>query len=289
MGVNIQTIKDIRFYLTKELAEIYQEQEINALTNIIIKTVAGITRLHQLYNSEQVVNREQAAKIIEICKELKKGKPVQYILGETTFYDCLIKVNSATLIPRPETEELVHLIINENKGYHGEIIDFGTGSGCIAVALAANLPGSIVTGIDISDDAISIARENAHLNNVNISFEKADIFDFDSKTVNKAGIIVSNPPYVRNSEKQLMNKNVLDFEPHMALFVNDSEPLVFYKAILGIADKILVPGGRLYFEINEAMGATMVKLLGAFAYSDIQIVADINNKDRIIKGTKYAG
>ena len=287
MGVNIQTIKDIRFYLVKELDEIYQAQELSALSNIIIKTVTGVTRLHQLQNSEQVVTSEQTAKIIEICNELKKGRPVQYILGETEFYDCIIKLNNATLIPRPETEELVHLIINENKGFQGEIIDFGTGSGCIAIALAANIPRSIINGIDISEEALTIARDNAHLNKVNVRFITGDIFNFNYTTIGRAGIIVSNPPYVRNSEKLLMSKNVLGFEPHLALFVDDSEPLVYYKAILNIAEKILIPGGRLYFEINEAMGSEMVKLLKSFEYSDIQLIADINNRDRIIKGTKH--
>ena len=287
MGVNIQTIKDIRFYLVKELNEIYQVQELSALSNIIIKTVTGVTRLHQLQNSEQVVTSEQTAKIIEICNELKKGRPVQYILGETEFYDCIIKLNNATLIPRPETEELVHLIINENKGFQGEIIDFGTGSGCIAIALAANIPRSIINGIDISEEALTIARDNAHLNKVNVRFITGDIFNFNYTTIGRAGIIVSNPPYVRNSEKLLMSKNVLGFEPHLALFVDDSEPLVYYKAILNIAEKILIPGGRLYFEINEAMGSEMVKLLKSFIYSDIQLIADINNRDRIIKGTKH--
>lgn len=287
MGVNIQTIKDIRFYLAKELDEIYQVQEISALSNIIIKTVTGVARLHQLQNSEQVVTSEQTEKIIEICNELKKGRPVQYILGETEFYDCIIKLNNATLIPRPETEELVHLIINENKGFQGEIIDFGTGSGCIAIALAANIPRSIINGIDISEEALTIARDNAHLNKVNVRFITGDIFNFNYTTIGRAGIIVSNPPYVRNSEKLLMSKNVLGFEPHLALFVDDSEPLVYYKAILNIAEKILIPGGRLYFEINEAMGSEMVKLLSSFEYSDIHLIADINSRDRIIKGTKH--
>ncbi len=287
MGVNIQTIKDIRLYLAKELDEIYQVQELSALSNIIIKTVTGVTRLHQLQNSEQVVTSEQTEKIIEICNELKKGRPVQYILGETEFYDCIIKLNNATLIPRPETEELVHLIINENKGFQGEIIDFGTGSGCIAIALAANIPRSIINGIDISEEALTIARDNAHLNKVNVRFITGDIFNFNYTTIGRAGIIVSNPPYVRNSEKLLMSKNVLGFEPHLALFVDDSEPLVYYKAILNIAEKILIPGGRLYFEINEAMGSEMVKLLSSFEYSDIHLIADINSRDRIIKGTKH--
>jgi len=286
MGVNIQTIKDIRFYLAKELEKIYQEQEISALANIIIKTVIGITKVHQLYMTEQIVTKQQAGRIIDICKELKTGKPIQYILGETSFYDCVIRVTSATLIPRPETEELVDLIIRENRGYQGTIIDIGTGSGCIAVALAVNLPGAVVIGIDISDEAIMTARENAQLNNVTVSFVKGDIFSFDSERVDKAGIIVSNPPYVRNSEKQFMSKNVLDFEPHSALFVPESDPLIYYRAILKLANKILIHRGRLYFEINEAMGKSIVQLLESSGYTEIQIVADINSKERIIKGIK---
>lgn len=286
MGVNIQTIKDIRVFLSMELDGIYQKPEINALSNIIIKTVLGFSKLHQLSMPEHSINSEQAARIIEITKELKGGKPIQYILGETSFYDCIIKLNGATLIPRPETEELVHLIINENRGYIGNIIDFGTGSGCIAIALAANIPGSRVTGIDISEDAISIANENARLNNVSVSFLKGDIFNFKNISVPIAGIIVSNPPYVRNSEKISMGKNVLEFEPHSALFVSDSEPLVYYRALINIADKILVTGGRLYFEINEVLGDSMVRLLASSGYSDIKLTADINNKERIISGTK---
>jgi release factor glutamine methyltransferase len=286
MGVNIQTIKDIRIYLLRELEGIYHESEINALSNIIIRNVAGVSKPHQLYMSEYSFNSEQVVRIIEIAKELKQGKPVQYILGETYFYDCIIKLNSSTLIPRPETEELVHLIISENRDYAGDIIDFGTGSGCIAIALAANIRRSKITGIDISADAISIANENALLNNVTISFLTGDILNFEDIALPKAGIIVSNPPYVRNSEKELMRKNVLAHEPHIALFVNDSEPLLYYEALLKIADKILVAGGMVYFEINEAMGDSMVRLLASSGYSDIKLIADINNKDRIIKGTK---
>jgi release factor glutamine methyltransferase len=285
MGGNIQTIKDIRFYLFDELNEIYDEPEVKALTNIIIKTVLSLTKLHQLYFSEKEVSKTEAARIIEICKELKRGKPLQYILGETDFYDCKIRVTPATLIPRPETEELVQLVLNENKEYSGNIIDFGTGSGCIAIALAANLPGSIITGIDISEDSLIIARENAILNNVNVTFLHGDILSFDSLTSYKAGIIVSNPPYVRNSEKILMNKNVIDFEPHNALFVEDSDPLIFYKGILTIAKKILEPPGRIYFEINEALGNDMAELMASFGFLKICLVSDLNGKERIIKGT----
>ncbi len=286
MGVKIQTIKDMRFYLAKELKTIFKEPEIRILADILIKTVTGKTKLHQVYNNEYLLNEGETKKVIEFVEELKTGKPIQYIVGETTFYNCTIKLNDSTLIPRPETEELVDLIIRENREYQGNIIDFGSGSGCIAIALAANLTQSTLTGIEISADAIKIAQQNAVLNNVNVSFTKGDIFNFDPEEVSKAGIIVSNPPYVRDSEKLLMARNVLDFEPPLALFVNDSDPLIYYKAILKLADKILTPGGRMYFEINEIMGKPMIQLLKSFDYSEIEIHTDINNKERIIKGRK---
>jgi release factor glutamine methyltransferase len=289
MGLKIQTIKDIRFYLTTELEGIYSKEEIRSLSNIIIRSVLGITTMHQVYLTERSVNDMQASKIISICLELKTGKPIQYILGETIFFDCIIKLNSSTLIPRPETEELVDLIIHENSGYKGNIIDFGTGSGCIAIALAINLPESVVTGTDISDEALKIAFENATINNTTVAFLKEDILSPDSRIDTMAGIIVGNPPYVRNSEKKLMNKNVLEFEPHSALFVNDSDPLVFYNAILNKAGKILLPGGMIYFEINEAMGKQLAELLKSFNYNEIKIIKDINGKDRIVKGIKNAG
>ena len=286
MGVKIQTIKDIRFYLAKELKVIYKEPEIRTIADILIKSVTGITKLHDLYDDSYVVKIGEDEKIVYYTEELKTGKPIQYVLGETHFYNCTIKLNSSTLIPRPETEELVDLIIKENKGYTGNIIDFGTGSGCIAVALAANLPFSVVTGVDISEEAIKIATENAVLNSVKVSFIEDDIFNFSQKTLGKSGIIVSNPPYVRNSEKILMSKNVLEFEPHLALFVTDSNPLIYYEAIVRLAEEFLLPGGRLYFEINEMMGSSLICLLELFGYSDIEVVSDINDKERIIKSRK---
>ena len=288
MGLNLQTFKDIRFYLTTELAGTYPAEEIRSLSNIIIWSVFGITRMHQVFLNERSVNNEQASKIINVCKELKTGKPIQYILGETIFYECRIKLNSSTLIPRPETEELVDIVIRENSGYKGHIIDFGTGSGCIAIAVASKLPGSSLTGTDISDDALMIAHENAGLNNVKINWLIDDILTPDSGQLAKAGMIVSNPPYVRNSEKKIMNRNVVEFEPHSALFVPDYDPLVYYRGILNKAVKILDPKGRIYFEINEMLGKAMFQLLESYGYNDIKIVTDINGKERIIKGIKYA-
>ncbi len=286
MSIKIKTIQDIRFYLTKELKEFIKEPEISAIANIVIKTVTGVTRLHQLNMPEHIITGSQSEKIVSICNELKTGKPLQYILGETIFYDLHFKVTGATLIPRPETEELVDLIIKENKGFTGDIIDFGTGSGCIAIVLAVNLPDAKISATDISDEALKVANENAQLNNAAVTLFKSDMLSFDYKAVSKVDIIVSNPPYVRDSEKKFMNTNVIDFEPHLALFVSDSDPLVYYRSILNVAEKILRKRGKVYFEINEAMGKSVIELFESFGYSSVNIVRDINGKERIIKGEK---
>ena len=286
MGIKIRTIKEIRSYLSDQLQGIHPGPEIKALTNIIIETLTGSERLHHLALPEQIITEIQSDKVIEITNELKKGKPLQYILGRTTFYGCEIKLNSDTLIPRPETEELVDLIVRENKGSQAKIIDACTGSGCIAIALAVNLPGSSVWGFDISEGAIGIANENSHLNKVKCTFFSADIFEFDYNLTGKIDILVSNPPYVRDLEKKFMHKNVISFEPHKALFVPDSDPLIFYRAILEIGRKFLERGGKLYLEINEAFGKEMVALLESYNYTGIAVVKDINYKDRIVEGIK---
>lgn len=288
MSDNLRTLKDIRQYLSNQLKDIYLQREINALSGILIKTITGIKKLHHLYDPDYVVTEEQSALIRNLCKELETGKPIQYVLGETSFYNCTIKLNNATLIPRPETEEMVDLIINENYGYTGNIIDIGSGSGCISIALAASLPECSVTGMDISSEAVSIARENAILNRAKARFIEGDMFDFNTADLNKAGIIVSNPPYVLNSEKKFMRSNVIAFEPHTALFVPDSDPLLFYRAILKLSEELLLPSGKLYLEINEMMGKSMSDLLESDKYSGIEILKDINGKDRIIKGIKNA-
>jgi release factor glutamine methyltransferase len=284
MGVKIQTIKEIRFYLARELNGFYPESEINAISGIILRSVLNSSSLHNLALPETAVSPKQVRQIISICRELKKGKPLQYIMGYTNFYNCLIRLNNDTLIPRPETEELVDLIIKENRGFSGSALDIGTGSGCIAIALALNLPGSVVTGIDISDGALLKAGENAVLNKVKVSFIRADIFNINPGMFAGTDIIVSNPPYIRESEKKLMSRNVLDYEPDTALFVTDADPLVYYTAITKLASAILTPGGKIYFEINEAMGKQIVLLLESAGYSNVRVKKDINGKDRIIKG-----
>ena len=241
--------------------------------------------MHELYDNDYLITAAEAEKIIKYSAELKSGKPVQYVVGQTYFYDCIIKVNSSLLFPVQKQRSLLILLLRK-QGYKGHIIDIGTGSGCIAVALAANIPSAALTGIEISEEAIRIAAENAVLNNVKISFIKGDIFNLDPEKVGKAGIIVSNPPYVRNSEKAGMAKNVVDYEPHLALFVTDSDPLIYYNAVLQLAEKVLLPQGFLYFEINEAMGSSLIRLVESFDYSDIKVILDINDKERILRGRK---
>jgi release factor glutamine methyltransferase len=289
MSENFQTLKDIRIYLAKELSGIYPEEEIIAITNHILKTHLGIDRLHLFTNPFRQVTADVAQRIIEICDELKTGKPVQYILGETSFYNCTIKVNKDALIPRPETEELVDLIIKENEGFAGRIIDIGTGSGCIAIALSKNLADSVVTGIDISEKALELAKINAKLISVNITLINGDVFHFDPASVQPADIIVSNPPYVMESEKKLMSPNVLQFEPHNALFVADEDPLIFYRAIVRLSEKMLVPGGKIYFEINEKKGNEISSLLESAGFIGVKIINDINGKNRFVKGKHNGG
>ena len=284
MHVKIRTLKDIRSNLSEELKGLYPEPEINALASLIIKTLPQAKKLHHIYDPGQAVDAANIRYVTEIIKELKKGSPLQYILGYTDFYNCIIRVSEDTLIPRQETEELVDLIIRENRGYTGNILDIGTGSGCIAIALAKTIPGSSVTGTDISKEAIAIARGNAILNNVIVEFKQEDIFNPLEILEFQPGIIVSNPPYVRISEKALMHRNVLEYEPPSALFVNDYEPLVYFNSILNTAKKILQPGAKVYFEINEAMGKEMIILFETFRYSKINLFKDINGKDRIIRG-----
>lgn len=288
MAVKLQTIKDIRNYLNTELSGIYPVPEIRSIGDILIYTVLGINKLHYLTGKEQPLISGNISRIRMICDELKTGKPIQYILGETLFYNCNIKVDENTLIPRPETEELVDLIIHENPRFSGNILDIGTGSGCIAIALAKNLPEALVTAIDISEKAISKASENARLNNVNISFYEADILRLHGPLLPKTDIIVSNPPYVTISGKRSMNMNVLGFEPHSALFVPDDDPLIFYQAILDAASEILIPGGKLYLEINEDFGKETEELVLSYGYKNVRIVDDINGKNRMIKAVKDA-
>ncbi|GAA6772919.1 peptide chain release factor N(5)-glutamine methyltransferase [Flavobacterium sp. CGRL2] len=223
----------------------------------------------------------------ELLKQLKKEVPIQYLLGKTNFYGLDFEVNENVLIPRPETEELVEWIINENsnpdKSKKTKILDIGTGSGCIAISLAKNLPNAEVYGIDVSKKAIETAKRNAVKNNVDVTFVLLDILETEELRCN-FDIIVSNPPYVRNLEKEEIKKNVLDYEPHLALFVEDNDALIFYKKIASLAQKRLFEKGKLYFEINQYLGKEMIELLENMDFKNVELRKDIYDNDRMIKG-----
>jgi len=216
---------------------------------------------------------------------LKEYKPIQYILGETEFFGLNFSVNQSVLIPRPETEELVELILKNHSGENLKILDIGTGSGCIAISLAKNMPSAKVYAIDISEDALSVAKENATRNQVEIQFFQQDILaELPDNIFNeKLDIIVSNPPYITPIEKYSIHDNVLKYEPHTALFVPQNNPLLFYERIADIGHSLLNKSGFLYFEINALYGKEICQMLQTKGYSNIKLYQDISGKNRMIE------
>ena len=219
-------------------------------------------------------------------KRLNNFEPIQYITGKTFFFNSYFEVNSFTLIPRPETEELVQLILSENSLNTPQIIDIGTGSGCIAISLAKELKSASVSALDISAEALSVAQRNAVTNKVSVSFIELDFLLQRDSIKNAFDIIVSNPPYVLESEIPEMRKNVLDHEPHLALFVEDNQALKYYDALLSFAKSNLKPNGYVYAEINEQKGLEMLALVSAYGFTNASVVKDRFNKDRIFKAQK---
>ena len=223
------TLKDFKLKMISELSSIYEMDELNSIFNLLAEDYLKIPRSKILLADEIYLNESNQTLFLSALERLKTHEPIQYVLGKTSFMDLEFKVNSSVLIPRPETEELVRLILKENLDGK-EILDIGTGSGCIAISIAKNLPNSKVSALDISNDAIEVAKENAKLNSVSIEFINEDIFEYNSNK--KYDVIISNPPYVTELEKTLMKKNVLDYEPELALFVEDNEPLKYYTCLL---------------------------------------------------------
>ncbi len=240
------TLRDFKLKMISELSSIYEMDELNSIFNLLSEDYLKIPRSKILLADEIDLDESNQILFLSALERLKTHEPIQYVLGKTTFMDLEFKVNSSVLIPRPETEELVSLMLKEDLDGK-EILDIGTGSGCIAISLAKNLPNAKVSALDVSEDAIEIAKENAKMNNVNIEFIHADIFEYQSDK--KYDVIVSNPPYVTESEKTLMKKNVLDFEPELALFIKDDNPLLHYFEIINLFKDNLA--GYLFFEINN--------------------------------------
>ena len=276
----MEKVSNIIPYFIKQLNGIVQESEIISLAYISIDFLLGYNRSDCIIHSDKDITSEVSDIIKQIIADLKTNKPIQHIIGETEFYELKLKVNEHTLIPRPETEELVKWILQHE---FTSALDIGTGSGCIAIALSKN-KGAEISAIDVSEYALLVAKENAKINEVKINFLLQDILKTTS--LPKVDVIISNPPYVLDKEKELMLANVLDNEPHLALFVPNNNPLLFYKKIADLAFKSLSKNGLLFFEINEQFGKETVAMLSSIGFVDIKLKKDINDKDRMIKATK---
>ena len=270
-------------HIQSELTGLYPEPEIRNFSYLIIEKLTGFSRTEVYVNKNTLFSDEQQHEIESFIEKLKKYVPIQYILGETEFFGLPFYVNESVLIPRPETEELVDWIRKENdKSAEFRLLDIGTGSGCIAIALKHEFTNSEVDAFDISVDALETARRNASLNNLTINLSTVDILnapDFPTKW----DIIVSNPPYITEQEKDGMLPNVLDHEPHLALFVPDNDPLLFYRNIAEFAQKHLTDNGKLYFEINREAGQSCIDLLTKMGYRDVELRKDISGNDRMVK------
>ncbi|TYB77382.1 peptide chain release factor N(5)-glutamine methyltransferase [Bizionia saleffrena] len=285
-------LKDLKKIFHNELDAIYGENEVRSLFFILIESYFGISRLELALQPELAITTNEHPKIMEALSQLKSQYPIQYILKETEFYGFPFKVTANTLIPRPETEELVTWVYDSVKAFatkteHPKLVDIGTGSGCIAISLAKLLPKAQVSAIDVSKAALQVAKQNAKRNNVKINFIEASVLEPQPEVFSEGlDIIVSNPPYVRELEKQEMKPNVLDNEPHLALFVENDNALQFYTAIIDFSKLHLKENGLLFFEINESLGQEMIALLKENDFTDIELRKDMFGKDRMIKGVK---
>lgn len=283
MRIASNRIEDILKFALQELEGIYSEKEIKQMTYSLITHFCNIPKTSILANNQQAVLESELLKLNFAIKDLKKEKPLQYIIGYTDFYNIKINLNHKVLIPRPETEELVDMIIKENKERKDiKIADLGCGSGAIALALKNNIPYSEIWAFDIDDNAINQTKENAQALNLDINIEKKDLLKDNFNDYN-FDIIVSNPPYVMEKEKSLMRDNVLKHEPHQALFVKDEDPLIFYQAIERIAQKNLKPKGKIYMEINESLSESTKNV---FKDYNTKIVKDLFGKYRFISAKK---
>jgi len=279
----MQTLID---YIRKELTGIYPDREIRSIEAMIFEHVMNYSRIDFLLKRSEPIPPQKRKEIEEIVEKLKSHQPIQYILGVTDFYGLKFKVTPAVLIPRPETEELVDWILKTNKLPFPFILDIGAGSGCIPVTLKKGIPEAAVSAVDISKEALEIATFNSEQHEVFIHLIHADILEWENQEwPSKYDIIVSNPPYVRHLEKEQMKRNVLEHEPHLALFVDDDNALIFYRKIIEFSKKHLNLGGQLYFEINEAFGSQMIRLLETNGFKEIEMRKDLSGKDRMIRGT----
>lgn len=288
-------IKELKNYFFSILEGIYEPAELDSIFYILTSYLYGLKRIDVSLQPEFEISLHEMERWNSILIDLKNEKPIQYITGEAWFYGLRLEVNQATLIPRPETEELVEWIIESQtrniESQTSTILDVGTGSGCIPISLKANLPKAKVYAVDVSDLALATARKNAIENHVVVDFLQADILDVGILEYFKDSfiadtlfdVIVSNPPYVRHLEKVEIKKNVLDYEPHLALFVEDNDALLFYRVIAKLAMQLLKPGGCLFFEINQYLGPETIALLRNLGFHTIELRKDFAGNDRMIR------
>ena len=288
-------LKQYKTHFFDSLRNIQEEQEIESFFFILTEYLHNLKRVDVALNPNFELSEDDVEKWNAILAELQLEKPIQYITGEAWFFGLRFEVNENTLIPRPETEELVDWILSSSITQHPTlltILDIGTGSGCIPISLKANLPQVNVSAIDVSEKALEVAKRNATSNKVEINFFQTNILEVEDLSQlpspitdypSPYNIIVSNPPYVRNLEKEEIKKNVLDYEPHLALFVEDTDALLFYRKIAQLALKNLSPNGLLFFEINQYLGEETVELLENLGFKNIELKKDMYGNDRMIK------
>lgn len=281
------TLTGFKKNMLLELSSLYDKPESEAIFRIMSEHILRYNSIDIVMHSNKELKTEYLNQLNAVLQRLKKGEPIQYITGYTHFYDLKIEVEPSVLIPRQETEILIDYLIDiyKSKG-RLNILDIGTGSGCIAIALKKNLLDAEIYAVDISKKALNVAKRNAELHNVELHFMQMDILNPNNIILDKFDLVISNPPYVRKSEKALMHDNVVLYEPDLALYVEDEEPLVFYKAILNYCELVLKPTGRLIFEINESFGEQISTIFKTHNYNDIKVINDLNQKDRFITGIK---
>ncbi|CAI8401525.1 MAG: Release factor glutamine methyltransferase [Polaribacter sejongensis] len=284
------TLKEFRLFFTNALKEKYPKTEIAAFFFLLLENKLNLQRIDTVLKPDFIIDNTILSELKSTVKRLQKEEPIQYILGETEFYGLPFIVNKNTLIPRPETEELVEWILLEIAKIQGcitptlSVLDIGTGTGCIPISLAKNLTDVKITAIDISPEALKVAKQNATLNNVEITFLEMDILK-THQLEKQYDIIVSNPPYVRELEKAEIKNNVLQNEPHLALFVEDHTPLIFYAKIADLAKQCLTKEGILFFEINQYLGKETIEMLEQKGFKNIALKKDVFGNDRMIQAS----
>ncbi|MBD80095.1 MAG: protein-(glutamine-N5) methyltransferase, release factor-specific [Crocinitomicaceae bacterium] len=286
MKIAENTLEGVEKYIDLQLEGQYTKSEIKTVQRHLIEHYYNISSARQIVEKQHRLSESELLKIIFAMKEMKEGTPLQYVVGDAEFCGRTFKVNSNVLIPRPETEELVQWLLETNESASPSVLDIGTGSGCIPITIKSELPNSKVSACDVSMNVLKVAISNEKLNQVEIDWYILDVLSTNQPfKENQFDIIISNPPYVLKSDMDSMDNNVLEHEPHLALFVDDSDPLLFYRTIADRAKVWLKPGGDLFFEIHEKQGKQVVNLLTEMEYSSIELRKDLSGKDRMVKAT----